>query len=70
MKVNVNMATGFMKKALILIMLENDILKRSELSDKLFDKIMKYIVPIKPGRNFERKPALKNKHHLNKRKTF
>ena len=70
MKINVNMATGFMKKALILILLEEDVNKQAKLLDRLFDKITKYIVPIKPNRKSKRKNNPKNKHHINKRKTF
>lgn len=47
MKVNMNMAVGFVKKALVKIILEEDINKQNQMFDLLEQKIEKYIIPIK-----------------------
>jgi len=70
MKINVNMAIGIFKDAFILVILEEDIKKRTEMMDELQNTIEKYIVPIKPGRNPKRRTNPKNKYHINKRKSF
>lgn len=70
MKININMAIGYIKKYLIIIMLEDDIKKREKLYDELTNKILKNIVPIRKGRTFDRNTNTKNRYHLNKRKSF
>lgn len=70
MKINVNMAVGIIKDALILVLLEEDGETRSELLAKILARIRKYVVPVKPNRKVPRKGNVKNKHHINKRKTF
>lgn len=70
MRINMNMAIGFMKKAYILILLEDDCDKQGEMIDLLSQKIEKYIVPVRPGRNYTRKRYKKNKYPPNKRKSF
>lgn len=69
-KINNNMAIGLFKNTLIYILLEDDSSKRSEMFNKFEKTMMKYIVPIKPGRKSERKTNPKNKYHINQRKTF
>ena len=70
MKINMNMAVGFVKKALLKIILESN----EELKDKMFElleqKIEKYLIPIKKGRHYPRNKNKKNKHSINKRKSF
>lgn len=70
MKINMNMAVGFVKKALLRIILEPS----NEIKDKMFDlleqKIEKYLVPIKKDRHYPRNHSKKNKHSINKRKSF
>ena len=65
-----NMAIGIMKKSYILILLEEDSGKQSEMIDLLSKKIEKYIVPFRPGRTYPRKRYKKNKYSPNKRKSF
>lgn len=70
MKININMAVGYIKRYIIVIMLEDDMEKRKRLYDELTNKILKNIVPIRKGRTFDRNKNTKNRYHLNKRKSF
>ena len=70
MKININMATGYIKQYLIYILLEEDGKSRDCYMSILYEKILKHIVPIRPNRKYKRKKDIKNKHHINKRKTF
>ena len=70
MKININMAVGYIKKRLIIILLEEDDRKRGKLMDELDNKIIKHIVPIRPGRGKIRVKNKRNKYPINKRKTF
>lgn len=69
-KINGNMAIGLLKNTLIYIFLEDNLDKRSELFDKFYEAMMKFIVPIKRGRKNPRKTNPKNRYHINQRKTF
>lgn len=72
MKVNFNMAVGFVKRFFVEILIEDDEKRRQELSDVLFDTILQYLVPIRKGRKYERdkNKKLTNKHPINKRKSY
>ena len=70
MKINMNMAVGFVKKSLILIILEEDRNKQDEMFELLIKKILKYIVPVKKDRHYPRNKNKKNKYSINKRKSF
>lgn len=70
MKVNMNMAVGFVKKSLVKIILEEDINKQNQMFDLLEQKIEKYIIPIKKDRHYPRNKGKKNKYSINKRKSF
>lgn len=71
MKININMATGYIKKYLIYILLEDDAKKRRELMEILENKILKHIVPIRPNRTYEHtKHTLDNRYSINKRKAY
>lgn len=61
-KINVNIMAGIFKKEFIDILIIEDEQKRSEKYKKMIDKMCKYLVPIKPGRNFERRKM----HSMNK----
>lgn len=70
MKINNNMAIGILKNTLIYILLEENPKKRNEMLIKFNERILKYTVPIKPGRKSERKNNPKNRYHINQRKSF
>ena len=70
MKININMAIGFIKRLLVKILVEDDRKEREKLSEQLFNNILNNIVPIREGRHNERKSIVKNKYHINKRKSF
>ena len=70
MKINMNMATGFVKKALVKIILEENIDKQNRMFELLEQKIEKYLIPIKKGRHYPRNKYKKNKYSINKRKSF
>lgn len=70
MKINMNMATGFVKKALVKIILEENIDKQNRMFELLEQKIEKYLVPIKKNRHYPRNKNKKNKYSINKRKSF
>lgn len=70
MKINMNMAVGFVKKTLILIVIEEDRNKQDEMFELLIKKISKYIIPVKKDRHYPRNKDKKNKYSINKRKSF
>ena len=72
MKVNFNMAVGFVKRFLIKILIEENNEKRNELSDILFNNILKNLIPVRKGRKYSRdkNKKLTNKHPINKRKSI
>lgn len=70
MKINMNMATGFVKKALVKIILEKNINKQNRMFELLEQKIEKYLIPIKKDRHYPRNKNKKNKYSINKRKSF
>lgn len=72
MKVNFNMAVGFVKRFLILIFTEDNDTKRNELTEELFSNILANLIPVRKGRCYERSKnkKLTNKHPINKRKSY
>jgi len=71
MKTNMNMAIGFFKKYFIYILIETDETKKRLLIEQMETGIKRYLVPIRKNRNFPRnKNRVKNKHSINKRKSF
>lgn len=70
MKINMNMATGFVKKTLVKIILEKNINKQNRMFELLEQKIEKYLIPIKKDRHYPRNKNKKNKYSINKRKSF
>lgn len=71
MKININMATGYIKKYLIYVLLEENEKKRRDLMNKLDNKILKNVVPIRPNRTYEHtKHTIDNRHSINKRKAY
>lgn len=72
MKVNFNMAVGFVKRFLIKILIEDDKQKREELGEVLFDNILNNLIPIRNDRKYTRDKSKKltNKHPINKRKSI
>lgn len=51
MKVNINMAVGFIKRFLVKILIEEDKQEKEKLENMLFDNILKNIVPIRENRH-------------------
>lgn len=71
MKINKNMAIGFFKKSLIVILIEENQEKRNQMLDAMTEKIQKHLIPIRKNRNYPRnKNKFRNKYPLNKRKSF
>ena len=70
MKININMAVGFVKGALVKILIEDDDKKKNQLTEKLFTNILDNIVPIRENRHYKRESSIKNKHPINKRKSI
>ena len=70
MKINMNMAVGFVKKALLKIILEPNDKQRDKMFELLEQKIEKYLIPIKKDRHYPRNHSKKNKYSINKRKSF
>ena len=70
MKINKNIAIGILKENMIYIAMEEDTKKRNEMSDELEKIILKYLVPVREKRKFNRNKNIKNKYHINKRKSF
>ena len=70
MKINRNMDVGFVKKALLKIILEPNDKQRDKLFELLEQKIEKYLIPIKKDRHYIRNHSKKNKYSINKRKSF
>ena len=71
MKINKNMAVGFLKKTLIIILIEENKEKRNQMLDAMTKKIQKHLVPIRKNRTYPRnKNKFRNKYPLNKRKSF
>ncbi len=70
MKINHNMAIGLLKDYFIYIIMETDDKKRLSLMDEFEELILKYLCPIRNNRKYKRNKQIKNKHRINKRKTF
>lgn len=70
MRINENMAVGFVKNELISIMIEPDKEKRLQKYDAMILKISKYKVPIRDGRKFPIKFKTDNNSSINKLKSF
>lgn len=70
MKINHNMAMGLLKDYFIYIIMEEKVEKRLLLMDEFEQLIAKYLCPIRKNRKYKRNKQIKNKHHINKRKTF
>ena len=72
MKINFNTAVGFVKRFLIKILIEEDEDIRKKLTEELFGNVLKHLIPIRKGRHYERDKnrKVKNKHPINKRKSY
>ena len=68
-KVNMNVLVGTLREYLIMILLETDEDKAEKMYNDMIDEIKRSLIPIRPGRNFERKPySGANKHRTNLRR--
>lgn len=70
MKINHNMAMGLLKDYFIYIIMEEKTENRLLLMDEFEQLIIRYLCPVRRNRKYERNKQIKNKHHINKRKTF
>ncbi len=70
-KVNSNILIGSLKDSLVLMLLEDDPDKRTQMFDQIMKKISKNMVPIRPGRSkFRRKGLKAHKHPINQKKSL
>ena len=68
-KVNTNILIGKMKDSMVLMLLEDNSEKRNEMFQSIMQKIVKNMVPIRPGRSKVRKMGLKaNKYPMNQKR--
>ena len=71
MKINFNMAIGLFKKYFIYVVTIDDDNIRTGLTEEFLEKIRKYIIPIRNERNSAKRICrVRNKHSINKSKTF
>ena len=70
MIINENMAIGFVKNDLILIMIEEDSIKRLQMYDAMLTKITRHKVPIRNGRKFPVRFKTDNNNSINKSKSY
>lgn len=68
-KVNTNILIGKLKDSMVIMLLEDDSEKRNELFQSIMQKIVKNMIPIRPGRSKVRKMGLKaNKFPMNQKR--
>ena len=68
-KVNTNILIGKLKDSLVLMLLEDNLEKRSAMLNRIMEQIPKNMVPIRPGRNKPRNMGRKApKHSLNQKR--
>lgn len=70
MKINYNMAIGLMKDYFIYMIMEQNINKIMKMMGEFEELIKKYLIPVRKNRKYKRNKLIKNKHHINKRKSF
>ena len=71
MAVNRNVCIGILKNDLIYILLEKDPDKQNLLFQQMYDEISKNIVPVRPGRHYERpKGNLAGKYSNTHRRSY
>jgi len=70
-KVNTNILIGKLKNSLVSMLLEQSPRKRSKVLKQIMREISRNIIPIRPGRKFERRMTLRaNKNCFNKKRTL
>lgn len=70
-KVNTNILIGKLKNSLVLMLLEKSAWKRSRILKKIMKEISRNIIPIRPGRRYPRRMAVRaNKSPLNTKKSI
>jgi hypothetical protein len=70
-KVNTNILIGKLKNSLVSMLLEHRPRKRSKILKKIMKEISRNIIPIRPGRKFERRMTVRaNKYSLNKKRAL
>jgi hypothetical protein len=67
-KVNVNILIGKLKDKMVIMLLEDDPIKRERIFEDIIQKITKNLVPIRPGRHFSHhKKHTRDKSPINKK---
>ncbi|MBP7331203.1 MAG: IS4 family transposase [Firmicutes bacterium] len=70
-RVNVNILIGKLKDSMVLMLLEDNPDKRTEMFQRVMDEISKNVVPTRPGRAFNRRKSLNaNKHSANQKRSL
>jgi hypothetical protein len=70
-KVNTNILIGKLKNSLVSMLLEKSPRKRSKMLKRIMKEISDNIIPIRPGRNYERRMTVRaNKNPLNKKRSL
>ena len=68
-KVNTNILIGNLKDSIVIMLLEDNSENRHEMFQSIMQKIVKNMVPIRPGRSKVRKMGLKaNKYPMNQKR--
>jgi hypothetical protein len=70
MKANENMAIGFVKKALILILINEDSNKRRQMYDSMVGRIARFKIPIRNDRHFPIRFKTDNNNSFNKLNSY
>lgn len=70
-KVNTNILIGKLKNSLVLMLLEKSPRKRSKMLKKIMKEISRNVIPIRPGRQYERHMSKRaNENSLNRKKSI
>ncbi len=65
-RVNVNILIGKLKDSLVFMLLEDDPQKRTAMYSRIMNELVKNVIPIRPGRKYNRRKSLNaNKHSAN-----
>ena len=69
-KINKSLLIGKLKDDLIEILLEDDNHIKNNRFNQLIKDMSRYVVPVRPGRSYERKKASSNKNSRSRKRCF